>query len=596
MKQMMVELHGGGQIAEQMSEVIKEYRSGDYNRILLHVYSGFPIEDRLVAICRDLRDCFGTDLIVGTMSAGEILNGELINQGIMVTAMMFRESDVNILRYDGLRGREAEIGREIRRTLDAIPSLKGVEMLLPGTEIDTQHMYAEISKCRKDILIFGGYTGSQIFSQPSHFVFDASGIMNDAMLLVTFAGENLHIDGAKSIGWQAMGRPFKVTRADGKHLIELDGKPAAEVYEKYLQIDRKQHNNSDEALEFPMIAKLDGDERLRSVAHIKEDGSMILHGFVTEGMDMHLSCGNPSVIVEKVNERLEELRLFRPEAILLISCVVRRHFWENLVDMEMKPFGKVAPTAGFHTWGEVLRVKDTGDVAEHNITMLSIGMREGDAPQRELPKVRINDTVLQGQASVLRRMTRLVYATMDELQKAYNDLSVLNAKLTVMAEHDALTGLYNRGTIEKMIEEALDRSAESGKELSLIMVDLDHFKLVNDTYGHMVGDAVLQHIAGILSSAVEGRNGAGCGRWGGEEFFLLLPDTDAESAMALAEQLRLEIDKHCFPAVGHMTASIGVITTQGTVDRKELYVRVDDALYEAKESGRNRVIQAALIA
>jgi len=585
MKQMLVELVQGVPIAGQMADIINEKQTGKYRSLLLHVFSGIPDETLVVSVCRELEACCGTELIVGSMSAGEIKDGRMIQRGILISAILFEDSEVRVLRFDDVKGNEVATGIRIREALDAIPDLQAAEMLFPGTEMDTEHMYAEISRCRKGIRIFGGYPGGHKLNSPEHFIFDPSGAMYNSMLIVTYAGKNLHFDMDKSIGWVALGMPFKVTRAEGKHLIELDGRPAAEVYEKFLQIDRKEHDNAEEAFEFPLMARQNGEDRLRSVVHIEEDGSFWLHGFVTEGMDINLTYGDPSNIVEKVNERLEALRRFKPQAVLLYSCVVRKTFWEDFVDMEMVPFARMCSTSGFHTWGEILRNERTGELGENNITMLSIGMREGDAPATELPEIRVDDTVLQGQASVLRRLTRLVYTTMNELQRAHN-------RLTVMAERDALTGLYNRGKIEQLINDALDREGL----VSLAMLDLDFFKRINDNHGHDVGDMTLKEMAGIMNTAVIGYDGAQIGRWGGEEFFILLPGMDEEKVMAFAERLRRAVDGHIFPNIGHLTISQGVITVNagGELDRKAIYKAVDDALYRAKEDGRNTVRKATL--
>ena len=585
MKQMLVELNLNVPIAEQMADIVRERQAGDYRCLLLHVFSGIPDEALVVSVCRDLEACCDTKLIVGSMSAGEIKDGRMIRRGLLVSAMLFENSEVGILRFDDVKGNEVATGIRIRQALDAIPDLQAAEMLFPGTEMDTEHMYAEISGCRRGIRIFGGYPGGHKLNSPEHFIFDATGAMYNSMLIVTYAGRDLHFDMDKSIGWVPLGMPFKVTKAQGKHLIELDGRPAAEVYEKFLQIDRKEHDNAEEAFEFPLMARQNGEDRLRSVVHIEEDGSFWLHGFVTEGMDINLTYGDPSNIVEKVNERLEALRRFKPQAVLLYSCVVRKTFWEDFVDMEMVPFAQMCCTSGFHTWGEILRNERTGELGENNITMLSIGIREGDASEAELPAIRVDDTVLQGQASVLRRLTRLVYTTMGELQRAHN-------KLKFMAERDALTGLYNRGKIEQLINDALDGEGQ----VSLAMLDLDFFKKINDNHGHDVGDMTLQEIAGIMNTSVIGYEGAQIGRWGGEEFFILLPGMDEGKVMAFAERLRRAVDRHIFPYIGHLTISQGVITVCGgrDLDRKTVYKAVDDALYRAKEDGRNTIKQAAL--
>lgn len=581
MKQMLVEINRGAPAAGQLTDILKEYQTGKYKTILFHIFSGVADEAGLVQLAREIEQYFGTKLIAGTMSAGEIKDGMMLEPGVLVSAILFERSDISILRIDGVKGNEIAIGKRVREALDAVPDLKAAELMFPGTEADTEHMYAEISRCRKEIDIFGGYPGGHRLNSPEHFIFDGTGAMYDTMLVITYAGKDLHFDMDKSIGWISLGMPFKVTRAEGKHLIELDGKPAAEVYEKFLQIDRKKHNNAEEAFEFPLMAVQNGEERLRSVVHIEEDGSFWLHGFVKEGMNIHLTYGDPTNIVSIVNERLEAMRGFKPQVILLYSCVVRKTFWEDFVDMEMKPFANLCSTCGFHTWGEILRNSRTGELDENNITLLSIGMREGDAPAEDLPEVKVDDTVLQGQASVLRRLTRLVSTTMEELQKAHS-------RLTYLAERDALTGIYNRGKIEHLIDKAL----RSGGTASLVMVDLDFFKRVNDRNGHDIGDSVLREIAAIFQDSVRGYPGAQIGRWGGEEFFILLPQVDEEKAVAFAEALRRTVDEHVFPAVGHLTISQGVITVHNYQEQKRVYIQVDDALYKAKEAGRNRVEQA----
>ena len=517
---------------------------------------------------------------MGTMSAGEIKDGKVMPQGVLISAMLFETSTVQILRYDAVKGHEVETGVDLCQKLDGMPDIKGVELLFPGTKIDTQQMFAEISRCNPSIQVFGGYPGGHKPNSPEHFVFDVHDVMYNSLLAVTYSGMDLHFNMNKTLGWVPLGMPFKITRAEGKHLIELNGRPAAEVYEKFLQIDRKLYNNAEEALEFPLLAHLDGDHYLRSVDHIEEDGSIWMHGFTNEDMDVHLTYGDPTRIVAMVNQRLEEISRFRPQAILLYSCIVRKFFWESFTDMEMEPFARVASTAGFHTWGEVLRNTQNGYIGENNITLLSIGIREGEVPTDKLPPIRVDDTVLQGQASVLRRMSRLVYTTMEELQRAHN-------KLTYLAEHDALTGLYNRGTIEKLIDAALDRGLTS-----LVMVNLDHFKRVNDTHGHGVGDTTLKEISEILTTSIRAYPGAHVGRWGGEEFFVMLPGIDENKAMVYAHHLCHVVDHHIFPTIGHLTISQGVITVRNCPDHKTAYKNVDDALYAAKDSGRNMVIQA----
>ena len=297
-------------------------------------------------------------------------------------------------------------------------------------------------------------------------------------------------------------------------------------------------------------------------------------------------------IVNKVNERLREIRSFKPQTVLIYSCIVRKTFWDNYMDLELVPFEKLCSTAGFYTWGEIMRNMTTGEIVEHNVTQLSIAMREGDAPAWEFPDAKADDSVLKGPAAQLKRLTSLVYTAMEELQEAQRDLSILNEKLRVMAETDALTGLCNRGKTEEIIKSVLSDSACEGFPVSLLMLDIDHFKAVNDNYSHQTGDSVLREVAVILQEFAKEHEGAKAGRWGGEEFFVVLPHLDSERALEAAELLRKRIQDHDFAEVGKVTVSIGVITAPGNTYARDIFTSVDKALYCAKESGRNRVVQA----
>ena len=152
------------------------------------------------------------------MSAGEILNGRLMQKGILISAMLFEETEVRVLRYD---------------------HVKGDELLFPGTELNTRPFFRELSKCRKDIQIWGGYSGDHVLNAPVHFIFDTTGVLYDSVLVTALAGENIFIDVDKCIGWEPLGPSFRVTKAEGNRLIELEGRPASEIYEKFLQIDRR---------------------------------------------------------------------------------------------------------------------------------------------------------------------------------------------------------------------------------------------------------------------------------------------------------------------------------------------------------------------
>lgn len=165
------------------------------------------------------------------------------------------------------------------------------------------------------------------------------------------------------------------------------------------------------------------------------------------------------------------------------------------------------------------------------------------------------------------------------------------------ADYDSLTGIHNRRHFESTLAREMDRHQRYGQELSLLLLDLDHFKRINDSWGHLAGDSVLRAVTDILRSTV--RKADYCARYGGEEFVVILPQTGADNAALLAERLRRKVQALKLPlgdkTIG-VTVSIGVSCLSGcrTKDENALTREADAALYQAKDLGRNRVVRHSL--
>jgi diguanylate cyclase (GGDEF)-like protein len=170
-------------------------------------------------------------------------------------------------------------------------------------------------------------------------------------------------------------------------------------------------------------------------------------------------------------------------------------------------------------------------------------------------------------------------------------IKILSATLTEIAYTDSLTHIYNRLHFAHFLDVEIDKAKRYGSTFSIIFFDLDHFKVVNDKFGHLTGDQVLEKITEIVSNA--NRSADIFARYGGEEFIILTPETDLNGALIHAERLRSDIEKFEFKTAGHITSSFGVTEFLARSDTPEtLLDRADKALYLAKEHGRNRVEKA----
>ena len=171
------------------------------------------------------------------------------------------------------------------------------------------------------------------------------------------------------------------------------------------------------------------------------------------------------------------------------------------------------------------------------------------------------------------------------LQDAIDKLYIERFYLKEASEKDALTGVFNRGAGEKIIQSLIDREDPC---IGFILCDIDHFKRVNDNFGHLMGDRVLQIFAQCCQDHL--RKTDILIRWGGEEFLIVVLGDDREELEHLAERLRLIVADQPIPKVGHVTASFGVALRLPQENQVQLFARTDQALYQAKGMGRNRVV------
>ncbi len=234
---------------------------------------------------------------------------------------------------------------------------------------------------------------------------------------------------------------------------------------------------------------------------------------------------------------------------------------------------------------------------ETRLTPLLAIVREGDT--RKLVRaleIGVNDYVTRpvDPDELLARVTTQLRRkhNLDQLRSSFQ------ASLE-MAVTDQLTGLYNRRYLASHLSAMFDRAYWTGRALSVLILDIDHFKSINDTHGHDVGDKVIQIFADRITNAVRGIDLA-C-RYGGEEFLIAMPDTDVHFARIVAERLRQDIATEKIPLNGgrdliEATVSIGIASTEEGLEddsAQKLIKRADEALYNAKQSGRNKVVLSA---
>lgn len=173
------------------------------------------------------------------------------------------------------------------------------------------------------------------------------------------------------------------------------------------------------------------------------------------------------------------------------------------------------------------------------------------------------------------------------VQERTHELEILNRELQNLATTDALTQIANRSSLDEVLKHSIAENERYQRPFSMVMIDIDFFKKINDTHGHLVGDMVLKTVAQLIKSQI--RSVDTVGRWGGEEFVIVYREIECQGAYALAENIRQSVEKYPFEGLERITISLGVAQYRTGTSAEELLKQADNALYHSKEHGRNKV-------
>lgn len=214
---------------------------------------------------------------------------------------------------------------------------------------------------------------------------------------------------------------------------------------------------------------------------------------------------------------------------------------------------------------------------------------------RALSRQVVAQLELRRMVAEMERLAEEQSAYQRQLEEYQRQMERVNAELMESNSYDSLTGIHNRQALETKLQTQMGRAESLGVPLSLLLMDVDNFKLINDNYGHQAGDAVLRKIAELIRENC--RDHDVCGRYGGEEFAVILPDTGLDGACVLAERFRRAIEKTRGGVTEEtITISIGAATLQAGQSMHDLVHCADQALYHAKEHGRNKATHIEQIA
>ena len=588
-------LYSHGQDLENLRKTILTYPP---DRVLIQVYTGFRDRAAAEKLHKNLASFFTGYPLIGISSTGEILDTRTHHDTILISVSLFQSTKVKTVlidQNDDMRKAGKDAGEAV-----ANEQLKAVIAFGCGmyqdSYLDSTEFLDALSLKAGGVPITGGLSGGRIGNPSSFYVFTDTGFSSAGFALASLSGSRLRTLLELNIDWIPIGKKMTVTKLIGKRLYEIEGITFMDLYGKYLGIGKNHISSFSLVNQFPLMIERKGLSYTCPVSKIYDDGSVELIQKMHAGEQVRFSMCDARLHEESALSLNQRLKTFSPESVFSFSCDSRRVLLGEDIYVDMLSFEGLRASCGFYTFGEFYSPpgKDPRCLQQ---AMTVLALSEESEPVSEIyrkpPMPKHSEDPHINRFQIQKRLTHLIMTITEELEQK-------NCELATLAHSDGLTGLGNRRSFDSSLADSIKTHSRSQTPFTIILLDVDHFKLFNDLYGHVDGDDCLRNLGLTLKNALQ-RTEDKAFRYGGEEFACLLPSTDRKGASVVAENIRSKIEALKIPheqSSTHqfVTVSLGVYTAipdkNSTPD--EMIEKCDALLYKAKKEGRNRFIPGGM--
>ena len=350
---------------ESLQAFKEEHQIEDSVSLLVQIFSSNNDEIFIKDMLNNFNLFFPKAIVVGCTSNAAINNGKVEKNSVVVNFTKFEKT---VIKLEKLDNSSCNIYDFVKKLLDIDAKL--VIAFASDTSFASELFLETINKIDKNVVVSGGIAGSKDDENGS-FIFTKDGIIKNGVLGVSFSGNDLKIHTEYSFNWQNMGKELTITKAKDNRVYTIDNKKATDIFTYYLG-EQAVQNVSRVSLEFPLIIKKDGFDIARSVVSKESDGSLIFAGNIKSGDKVQFGFGNTKEILRKTFDIVNSTKKHPSEAIFIYSCMGRKHFMQNDIELETLPFQQIAPTSGFFTYGEFYTKRKSQELLNLTVTLLSL--------------------------------------------------------------------------------------------------------------------------------------------------------------------------------------------------------------------------------
>jgi diguanylate cyclase (GGDEF)-like protein len=561
----------------ELKSFVEQNNLLDSPRLLIQVFTGNNDSVFIVKITDFFANHYPLSHLIGSTTDGEIKDGVVSTKKTVISFTLFETVKLKTYISDKFEN-YFQAGQNLASDLVG-DETKVIISFIDGLAGNGEEYLKGIHNIAKSVIVSGGLAGDNA-TFTNTYVFTKDKIFSHGVVGVSLSSSSLNVFTDYTFNWLAIGRKLTITKASGNRVYTIDNRTAIDAYTYYLGEDIGERLPT-VGIEFPLIIEKDGLNIARAVIGREEDGSLIFAGNLNVGDEVRFGYGDIDAILAKTQDHIDKLYNIPAESIYVYSCMARRRFIPEEIEQETLVYNSIAPTNGFYTYGEFYSSSENKELLNQSMSILALS---------ESSELNTKKTIFKskhGKSSTVHALSHLISVSTQELEDIQKELKTL-------ASTDPMTKLYNRRYFTDISLNFCKISQREKKPLSIIMLDIDKFKNINDTYGHTVGDLVLINLAELLQKSLR-KSDIIC-RHGGEEFVVLLPETDLQGAAVVAEEIRKSVEKAIVQIEKNtikFTISLGVseINFEQEQSIEQALNRADEAMYESKNSGRNRVSQ-----
>jgi diguanylate cyclase (GGDEF)-like protein len=547
---------------DSLKKFIQEQEMLSAEALFVQIFSGVIEESYCMHLASLIKEQLPHAKILGSTAGGVISEGIMYEHETVISFSLF---DTTHLECEFFSFESDNVIERIEKEL-IFEDTQAMVIVSDGLISDAESFLKELYSRNSGLVIAGGRASDYNFEKT--FVFNENETSENACIVCSFSGDALHANSDYMLKWTPVGQEMLVTKAKGSVLYEIDGMPILDVYKKYLGDDIVKDLPSS-CMPFPLIVHRDGVLVARDPISVVDDNKALkFAGLFEEGDVVRFSFANIEELTDNLEAVFNELNKIPVEGVYIYSCTARKALLQEKLISELNVLESLAPTVGFFTFGEYFSSAKIAELLNVTTTFLMLSENSTNG-----------EKVLRGN----------IDTEFDPIRKALTHLvKVTSTELENLSTHDTLTQLYNRSEYLRVIKRKVTSAKRYKETFGLILIDIDLFKYVNDTYGHDVGDVILRKFAKVLVGSVRADDFVA--RWGGEEFIIITGQIDQRGLIRLLEKLQKRVKEENFEPLPQLTASFGATLYREGDSYEELFKRVDRALYRAKESGRDRFI------